>query len=140
MPSYKKPFDEEAMTEEDRNQAGLELDETGGLISSKKVEGTKVVGRDGEELGTIDHFMVGKRDGKVRYAVMSYGGFLGMNSKLYPLPWDSLSYDEDRDGYVVDVDKDRLRGDKAPSFEREEEPKWNGEYEEEIRVYYFETV
>jgi hypothetical protein len=140
MPSYKKPYDEEAMTKEDRNQAELELEETGDLISSKKVEGTKVFGRDGEELGSIDHFMVEKRDGKARYAVMSYGGILGMNSKLYPLPWESLNYDENCGGYVVDIDKERLRADKAPSFEREEEPQWTPEFHEEIRIYYFETV
>ena len=140
MPSYKKPFDEETMTKEERNQIRLEQDETGDLISSEKVDGTKVVNRDGEEIGTIHHFMVGKRDGKVRYAVMSYGGLLGMGENYYPLPWDALTYDEDCDGYVVDIDKQRLTRDKAPNFRREEEPKWDGEFEREIRIYYFGTV
>jgi hypothetical protein len=140
MPSYKRPFDEDTMTEEERNQIQLQEDDTGDLISSAKVEGTKVFGSDGEELGTIHHFMVGKRDGKARYAVMSYGGFLGMNEHYYPLPWDALTYNEDCEGYVVDIDRDRLRDDKAPSFHRDEEPEWNAEFDRVVRIYYFGTV
>lgn len=140
MTSYKKPYDEDTMTEEERNQTRLELDETGELISSEKVDGTKVVNRDGEEIGTIHHFMVGKRDGKVRYAVMSYGGFLGMGENFYPLPWDALTYDEDCDGYVVDIDREKLSADKAPNFRRDEEPKWNQQFDREIRIYYLGAV
>ena len=140
MPSYKRPFDEDVMTREEQNQIRLEQEETGDLISSEKVEGTKVVNRDGEELGTIHHFMVGKRDGKVRYAVMSYGGFLGMGEHYYPLPWEALTYDEDCDGYVADIDKERLREDKPPSFRRDEEPQWNRGFDEQIRIYYLQVV
>lgn len=142
MTTYNKPFDErsETMTSEDRNQQRLQQDETGDLISSEKVDGTPVVNRQGEELGTIHHFMVGKRDGKVRYAVMSYGGFLGMGEDYYPLPWDALTYDTDKGGYVVDIDRERLSQDKAPSYPKNEEPNYDEEFDRQIRIYYLRAV
>jgi sporulation protein YlmC with PRC-barrel domain len=90
------------------------------LIASDRVEGTPVINRDGERLGTIRNFMVGKRDGKVRYAVMSFGGLFGLGERYYPLPWEALSHDNDRGGYVVDLDKERLEN--APSFDPGEDP------------------
>ena len=134
MTTYKRPFDEDPQT------MRLQQDETAELISSEKVDGTPVVNRQGEELGTIHHFMVGKRDGKVRYAVMSYGGFLGMNENYYPLPWDALTYDVDKDGYVVDIDRERLSQEKAPSYPKNEEPKYNEEFDRQIRIYYLRAV
>ena len=83
-------------------------DETDQLISSTKVEGTAVYNRQGERLGTVSSFMVNKRTGQVAYAVMSFGGFLGMGKSCHPLPWHVLSYDTGRGGYVVDLDKERL--------------------------------
>ena len=142
MPTYKQPFDQdpETMTREDRNQERLKRDETNELISSEKVDGTPVVNKEGEQLGKIHHFMVGKRDGKVRYAVMTYGGFLGMGEDYFPLPWDALTYDTDLGGYVVDIDKERLSRDKAPSFKRNEEPNFDSEFDNRIRIYYLRTA
>ena len=62
----------------------------------------------GQRLGSVYNFMVDKITGQVAYAVMSFGGFLGLGERFYPLPWKSLSYDPARGGYVVDLDKDRL--------------------------------
>ena len=142
MTTYNKPYDQdpETMTRADRDQMKLERDETGDLISSEKVDGTPVVNRQGEQLGAIHHFMVGKRDGKVRYAVMSYGGFLGMGENYYPLPWDALTYDTDQGGYVVDIDKERLSRDKAPAYPKDEQPNYNEEFDRQIRVYYLRTA
>lgn len=117
----------------------LKADETHELISSEKVDGTAVYSRDGDQLGSIHHFMVGKRDGKVRYAVMTYGGFLGMGGDYYPLPWDALTYDSDKGGYVVQITKDQLDKDKAPSFPRGQEPEWNDDLDNRIRIYYLRT-
>ena len=80
----------------------LDRTETHDMISSEKVDGTAVYGRDGDKLGTVHHLMIGKRDGKVRHAVVSYGGFLGMGEDYFPLPWDELTYDEKQGGYRVD--------------------------------------
>lgn len=123
----------------DRTRTGgdaLATDETSDLISSDKVDGTAVYNLEDEKLGKIAHFMVGKRDGRVRYAVLDYGGFFGAGDELYPLPWEALTYSVDKGGYVVNIDKDRLERDKAPSFRRGDEPAWNADYDTRIRDYY----
>lgn len=112
----------------------LERDETRNLISSEKVEGTNVFATDGERIGTIDHLMIGKLSGRVEYAVMSFGGFLGMGEKYHPVPWDALSYDTDRGGYVINVDKGRLK--EAPSYERGSRPEYDRAYGEDVYNYY----
>ena len=88
-------------------------DETRDLIASDKVEGTAVYDRKGERLGSVSNFMVGKRSGQVAYAVMSFGGWLGMGESYHPLPWNTLTYDTDLGGYVVGLTQERLRN--APS-------------------------
>src|SRR4051812_19153705 len=99
-------------------------DETDQLISSTKVEGTAVYKRQGERLGTVASFMVNKRSGQVAYAVMSFGGFLGMGKSCHRLPWHMmLSYDTGRGGYVVDLDQERLRA--APSYSESDTPDWS---------------
>src|SRR3954447_10875064 len=98
-------------------------DETSELIASNKVEGTQVYNRQGENLGTVHNFMVNKRSGQVEYAVMSFGGFLGIGESYHPLPWKSLSYDTRMGGYVVDADRARLEG--APRYMSSNMPDWN---------------
>jgi sporulation protein YlmC with PRC-barrel domain len=101
---------------------GIATDETDRLIASNKVEGTAVYNRQGERLGEVYNFMVDKRSGQVAYAVLSFGGFLGIGDSYYPLPWKALTYDTGKGGYVVDLDKSRLEG--APSYARSEVPDW----------------
>jgi hypothetical protein len=91
-----------------------ETRETSGLIGSDKVEGTAVYGSDGNKIGSIERIMVGKKDGRVSYAVLSFGGFLGMGDEHYPLPWNQLNYDTNLGGYKVNLTKDRLEG--APKY------------------------
>ncbi|QZH76618.1 MAG: PRC-barrel domain-containing protein [Erythrobacter sp.] len=112
----------------------LERDETDSLISSDKVEGTKVYSTDGEHLGTIDHVMLGKRSGRIEYTVMSFGGFLGMGESYFPVPWDALDYDTDRGGYVVNIDKSRLSD--APSYGRDKTPSYDEQYGRQVYGYY----
>src|SRR4051812_21492510 len=99
---------------------GAADDETDELIASNKVEGTAVYDRQGQKLGSVHSFMVGKRSGKVAYAVMSFGGFLGVGESFHPLPWEALTYAPSGGGYVVDLDKNRLKD--APSYKAGEEP------------------
>jgi hypothetical protein len=73
--------------------AHLEADETHRLISSEKVDGTAVYDRRGERLGSVHHLMLDKYTGQVSYAVMSFGGFLGIGESYHPLPWKVLNYD-----------------------------------------------
>ena len=118
----------------DTNEDTMSRNETYDLISSEKVDGTAVFNRDGDKLGTVHHFMVGKRDGRVRYAVMSFGGLFGMGERYHPLPWDVLTYHTDKGGYMVDLDKDRLK--EAPSYERGQEPTYDRTYGERVHGYY----
>ena len=97
--------------------------ETSDLISSDKVEGTAVYNRSGDRLGSVYNFMVNKRSGKVAYAVMSFGGFLGMGASYHPLPWDQLTYDPVQGGYIVDLTREQLEG--APAYSGSEAPLWN---------------
>jgi hypothetical protein len=84
------------------------------LISSEEVQGTTVYDPNGNDIGEIDHLMIDKVSGTVRYAVMSFGGFLGLGESHYPLPWNSLRYDREREGYVINVTEQQLRN--APEF------------------------
>jgi hypothetical protein len=114
----------EAGTSTANPQAGtLATDETDRLIASSKVEGTAVYNRQGERLGTVKNFMVDKRSGQVAYAVMSFGGFLGIGASCHPLPWHVLTYDTQQGGYVVDLDKERLQN--APSYAEGASPNWS---------------
>lgn len=101
----------------------LEADETNRLISSEKVDGTSVYNRMGDSLGTVHHLMIDKFTGKVEYAVMSFGGFLGIGESYNPLPWHSLTYDTRMGGYVVDVDRSRL--ERAPRYTASSLPDWS---------------
>ena len=79
--------------------------------------------------------MVDKRSGQVEYAVLSFGGFLGIGEDYYPLPWKALTYDTSQGGYVVDLDKDRLRN--APNYAASDNPDWRDpDYGRRIDDYY----
>src|ERR1700738_5421308 len=89
-------------------------DETDRLISSDKVVGTAVYNLQGEHLGSVYNLMVDKISGQVAYAVMSFGGFLGIGESYHPLPWRGLEYDSRQGGYIVDLDGRRLA--RAPRY------------------------
>ena len=106
-----------------RAQERLSSDETRKLIAADKVEGTTVRNRAGEKLGSIENVMIDKLTGKVAYAVMSFGGFLGIGDQYHALPWGMLKYEPDMESYVVDLDKDRLEG--APTYRKTEALDWD---------------
>jgi PRC-barrel domain len=106
--------------------------ETVSLIGSDKVEGTAVYGADDNKIGTIQRVMIDKVSGQIAYAVVSFGGFLGMGEEYYPMPWSKLDYDTDLGGYRVDVTEDQLRG--APKFSRSTDWDWSNRTNDE-RVY-----
>jgi sporulation protein YlmC with PRC-barrel domain len=104
-------------------------------IRATTVKGTDVYNGAGDHLGHIDDIVIGKRDGRAEYAIMSFGGFLGIGEKYHPLPWESLDYDPNLGGYVVNVTREQLEG--APSYELADEPDWNDpEYGRRVRGYY----
>ncbi len=83
--------------------------ETPSLISSERVEGTSVRRTDGEKIGTIEHLMIDKQSGKVAYAVMTFGGFLGLGQDRYALPWHALRFNPRLDAYELNIPDDRLQ-------------------------------
>ena len=104
------------------------------LIASNRVEGTAVYDRQGEKLGRIENFMVDKVSGRSEYAVMSFGGFLGIGDDHHPIPWDKLSYDTGKGGYVVDLDRDKLTS--GPKYRAGEEPAFDRDYDRRVYDYY----
>ena len=104
------------------------------VISSDRVEGTTVYNTAGEKLGSIDDLMIDKISGQVRYAVMEFGGFLGMGTDRYPIPWNMLKYDTSQDGYVVQLDKAKLEG--APSYAGDRVPDYDETYRSTVDKYY----
>ncbi|TNC48763.1 PRC-barrel domain containing protein [Rubellimicrobium rubrum] len=79
------------------------------VISSDRVNGTAVYGADGQHIGMIDHLVIDKVSGKIVYAVMSFGGFLGIGQDHHPIPWTALRYDTSLAGYVTTITEDQLR-------------------------------
>lgn len=111
----------------------IPTDETERLIASDKVEGTAVYGPGGDKLGSVMNFMVDKRSGKAEYAVLEFGGILGMGSDYYPIPWEMLEYDTGKAGYVVDLDKSKLQ--QAPRYQ-EDSTTFNDAYARSVNSYY----
>ena len=98
-------------------------DTRGRLIAASKVNGTTVYNTAGEKLGSVYDVMIDKRSGKADYAIMSFGGFLGIGDSYHPLPWQTLTYDERQGGYVVNIDRSRLEG--APSYRPSDALPWD---------------
>ena len=104
------------------------------LVSSDRVEGTSVYNAAGDKLGSIDYLVIDKRSGQVRYAVLEFGGFLGLGTDRYPLPWSMLDYDVDKEGFVVPMDKASLEG--APRYSGDARPSYDEAYGRDVYDYY----
>ena len=121
-------------SEDDDFEFRLETDENVRLISSDKVEGTAVIGRNGETLGHIKSFMVDKYTGRVAYAIMTFGGIAGFGNAFFPLPWPLLEYDVARDGYALDLTREQLA--EAPRFEANTAVEFTPEYRRKLILFY----
>ncbi len=112
-----------------------DLDYAHELISSRRVEGTNVFDAEGRKLGTVHSVMINKRSGQVAYALLSFGGVLGVGSHIYPIPWEALDYDVDLDGYRVEMSRDQLQHAPRMSLDDTDRP-IDREHAEEVRSYY----
>lgn len=101
----------------------IEDKEVGNLIGSDKVEGTAVYGADSNKIGSIERVMIDKTSGRVSYAVLGFGGFLGVGNDHYPLPWQSLKYDTRLGGYVTGITEQQLVG--APKYGNNNDWNWS---------------
>jgi sporulation protein YlmC with PRC-barrel domain len=105
------------------------------LIEASKVQGTAVYNPHGDRLGSIDDVMIDKSSGVCAYAIMSFGGFLGLGSDYRPIPWSKLTYDRRLGGYVVDIETRVLEG--APAYAAGAAPRWGDQtYEEGLHRHY----
>ena len=104
------------------------------LIASDRVEGTPVCRPTGEKIGEIQRLMIDKMSGKIAYAVLSFGGFLGFAQKHFPIPWASLKYNARFSAYELEVTEVQLRA--APSYAPGEEFDW-GDRADRIIVHHF---
>lgn len=108
------------------------------LIAASKVNGTTVYNLAGEKLGSIYDVMLEKVSGRAEFAIMSFGGFLGIGEKYHPLPWNALNYDPAQGGYVVNLDRDRL--ERAPAFSADELVNWDDTWDRRVTDYWSPTV
>jgi hypothetical protein len=105
------------------------------LIASDRVEGTPVRRSDGEKIGAIERVMIDKLSGNVAYAVLSFGGFLGMGGKHLPVPWASLKYNPTLEAYELNVNEQDLAN--APSYAKDADFDWgNRERERALHAHY----
>jgi hypothetical protein len=107
------------------------------LIASDRVEGSPVRRSDGGKIGTIERLMIDKLSGNVAYAVLSFGGFLGMGQKHVPIPWTRLTYDRALGAYHLDLTEEELK--RAPSFGAGEDFDW-GDRSREIEIHNYYRV
>ena len=94
--------------------AARTLEKPASLIASDRVEGTPVFRPGGKRIGTIKRLMLDKRHGTVAYAVMSFGGFMGLGHNHYPIPWGALTYDKSLGGFRTNITEQQLKD--APEF------------------------
>lgn len=105
------------------------------LIPADRVNGTTVYTRQGDKIGSIEDVAIEKVSGDVAYAIIGTGGFLGMGERYYPVPWSMLTFDVERRGYVIPLDKDQL--EKAPSIDASELSGWSDESSRETLAGYY---
>ena len=98
------------------------------MISSGTVNGTDVYSPAGDHLGHIDELLIDKQSGKVAYANMAFGGFLGLGEEQYALPWGKLRYDTERRGYVTDVSKEQLESAPRRADDWQADREWERGY------------
>jgi hypothetical protein len=119
------------------SQADSQTSHPHSLIASDRVEGTPVRRTNGEKIGTIERLMIDKLSGNVAYAVLSFGGFLGVGNKHLPIPWARLKYDRTLGAYHVDITDEELK--RAPSFAADKEFDW-GDRSQEVDIHNYYRV
>ena len=103
-------------------------------ILASKIKGTSVFNTNGEKIGHVEDIMLDKTSDEVMYAVLGFGGFLGIGEKYHPMPWSTLDYDEDAGGYVVAMSKEAL--ELAPVYDLNDLTKSDGTIRQRAADYY----
>lgn len=104
-------------------------------LSTSSINGTDVVNLQGKDVGHIEDIMIDLSTGHVAYAVLSFGGLLGVGNKLFAVPFESFTIDQDDEKFILDVDKDRLKD--APGFDKNDWPETSDRtFQTEVYTYY----
>ena len=105
------------------------------LLSSGTIKGDSVVNAQGEDLGHVEDLMINPASGKVEYAVLSFGGFMGLGDKYFAVPFTRFGVDREHHRMVLNVDKDRLK--EAPGFDKDNWPDFaDTEFTSSVNSYY----
>jgi sporulation protein YlmC with PRC-barrel domain len=104
-------------------------------IRAKRVIGTSVNDASGKKIGQVEDIVLDKQSNNIMFTVVSFGGFLGIGEKYHPLPWSTLDYSKEAEGYVVKFSKEQLQA--APSYSIDELTKDDGaQFREQVYDYY----
>src|SRR3954470_23707979 len=106
------------------------------VIRAKKVIGTSVKNSAGQKIGSVEDIVLDKLSNNIVYAVVGFGGFLGMNEKYHPVPWSALDYNEAEDSYVVPFTKEQLEAAPANSLDNLTKADGVGSYRDRVTDYY----
>lgn len=109
-----------------------------GIVSTKDILGVKVINPKKENLGEIQEIVIEKVSGKIRYLVLSFGGFLGMGDKLFAIPWNAVHYNPVEDAFSLNMTKDKLN--QAPGFDKNQPPDYSDQLWGEDIYKYYETT
>lgn len=105
------------------------------IMAADTLQGEKVVNERGEKLGTVVHIMLDVTQGTIAYAVLSFGGVLGLGDKLFAVPWRSLALDVENKWFVLNIEPERLRS--APGFDKDHWPSMaDPQWASEVHGYY----
>lgn len=103
-------------------------------ILASRVKGTPVYNGTGDQIGHVEDIVLDKLSNEILFAVMAFGGFLGIGEKYHPVPWSQLDYQEEMDGYVVPLTRDQLQN--APSYNLGELSQSDGDRWQRASAYY----
>jgi len=111
------------------------MDHSSAVVKTKEVIGVPVKNASNEGLGKIEELIISKVSGQVSYAVLSFGGFLGMGDKFFALPWNTLKYNAQENCFMLNVEKQKLQN--APGFDKNNWPNWaDQQFVDSIAAYY----
>lgn len=108
---------------------------TPAVLSATSIDGNGIRNHQGEDLGKVKDLMIDLADGSVSYAVVSYGGFLGMGDKLFAVPFEALTVDPENHAFLLDASKERLEN--APGFDKDSWPNFaDPQFTDTVRSFY----
>jgi sporulation protein YlmC with PRC-barrel domain len=105
------------------------------VMDAATLDGDKVVNSAGEDIGKIEAIMLDVAAGRIAYAVLSFGGFFGIGTKMFAIPWSALTLDAVENRFLLDISKERLES--APGFDEDHWPAMaDRRWAKDVHAYY----